>query len=239
MVKYTIGEIKAIEKTVAKLLNYANKHKTQPLDRCYQFCETILKNISICREAKWEDIDVLSQYIYEDWAEANKLHLGQYSHSFFFDWIDSSIERSTNIKIDKLISKVDQCIYRTLSQEQEIIITPNKYEEKVVNKPPMTISDDILNAIYKKSLEWGENWRRPIDAIIKEVAVNISSEEQISISEYVDEVRSDIEDYIYHEYSTSDDTYGNIYEWIVRKYPWINEENIKHAISQGIYYAIK
>lgn len=235
MVKYTKEQVEAIEKAITKLLKYANKYSAQPLDRCYQFCETILKNINICKDYKWEDIDALSQYIQEDWAEANKLHVGQYRNTFF---IGDDYRSTVNDKIDKLISKVDECIYKILSQEQEIVIQ-SKYEEKVVNKPPMTISDDILNAIYKKSLEWGENWRRPIDTIIKEVAGNISSEEQISISEYVDEVRSDIEDYIYHEYSTSDDTYGNMYEWIAKKYPWINEENIKHAISQGIYYAIK
>ena len=48
--------------------------------------------------------------------------------------------------------------------------------------PAPTAAD--LNVLYDASLEFGENWRRPI----------------------------------------------------VERYPWISEENLSHAIAQGVYY---
>lgn len=115
MLIYTIDQIIEIEKAVYMLLKYAEEKKKAPLSRCYRSCEIILKNISICREDNWNDIDVLSKYIKEDWDEASKLHCGRYECDFFLHEYD--LGGNVNGKIDKYIGKVDECIYKTISED--------------------------------------------------------------------------------------------------------------------------
>ena len=106
---------------------------------------------------------------------------------------------------------------------------------------PAGVQPDVLNEVYRKALEWGENWRRPIQSIVEETIEETGEAEKQKIAEYIKTVRSDIEEYIYYRYQDFklEIDYKSLYAWIQNKYPWIDNDNLKHAVSQGIYYVMK
>ncbi len=106
----------------------------------------------------------------------------------------------------------------------------------------VSFDPDVLNSVYELSLEFGNNWRRPVLAIVQEVSPYLSIEEQKRISAYIEETRSRVETYISERYVS--DQPGRISElqrqcteWIEAEFPWMRAETILHAISQAIYYA--
>lgn len=236
MIIFSKQQIEDVEKAVQSLWAYANLHKRTPLTRCYRCCEIILKNIKICRDDNWNDIEELSKYIKEDWDEATKLHVGQYSDSFYLDEYDYDSE--INDEIDRFVQECNVCVYKTHKSEEDVIAVVyngNKYHA------PVGVQPDVLNEVYRKALEWGENWRRPIQSIVEEIIEETGEAEKQKIAEYIKAVRSDIEEYIYYRYQgfKLEIDYKSLYAWIQNKYPWIDNDNLKHAVSQGIYYAMK
>lgn len=104
------------------------------------------------------------------------------------------------------------------------------------------INSVIYNRIYALSLEWGSNWRKPINKIVKEEYPSLTDEQQEQISSYIENTRAEIEHHVYDLYCSTNGI-GPIAEvvsdWIQNNYSWMNHENISHATSQAIYYAIK
>lgn len=100
----------------------------------------------------------------------------------------------------------------------------------------------IYNRIYALSLEWGQNWRKSVIKIVKEEYPSLSDKQQEQISNYIENTRAEIEHYVYDLYWSTNGI-GSIAEkvsdWIQSNYSWMNHENISHATSQAIYYAIK
>lgn len=66
--------------------------------------------------------------------------------------------------------------------------------------------------------------------------------EQEQISKYIENTREEIEHHVY-DLNRSTNGYGvsaeAVSNWIQSNYSWMNHENISHATSQAIYYAIK
>lgn len=236
MIIYTKDQIEQIEKAIFALWSYANQHKKKPLSRCYQFCETILKNIKICRDDNWQEIGELSKYIKEDWDEAEKLHMGQYNAYFYLHEYD--FDGKINDKIDELKKECSICIYKTHKTRDDIV--PVHYKNKQYTIPG-SVTPETLNEVYRQFLEWGEKRRRPIQSIVDGIAADANRAEKQMIADYVEVARNDIEEYIYFRYQEFGEEidYNSLYEWIQTKYRWIDHENLTHAVSQGIYYAMK
>ena len=100
---------------------------------------------------------------------------------------------------------------------------------------------EIMNTVYQKSLEFGENYRRPIMDIINESYPELSDTDKKRLERYITEVRTDIEQY----FSDRSEQHHAFFDdwvsfkgkvWIHKNYPWMNAENINHAISQAIYF---
>lgn len=105
-----------------------------------------------------------------------------------------------------------------------------------------TLHPDVRNRIYELSLEFGQNWRRPVLTIVQEIVPSLSIDEQTKISAYIEETRGRIETFVSERYT--DDQPNKISElqrqakeWIRVEFPWMQEKTILHAISQAIYYA--
>ena len=103
-------------------------------------------------------------------------------------------------------------------------------------------NQDLFNQLYRLSLEFGSNWRRPVESIVQEIAPDLNETEQAEISDYIRETRGKIEHFFYERYVDTDDK--KIAElqrqgarWVQREFPWMDEENRNHGISQAIYYA--
>ena len=106
----------------------------------------------------------------------------------------------------------------------------------------MVGNEDLLNQLYRLSLEFGSNWRRPVEEIVQEVSPERSEAEKAELSDYIRETRGRIEQYFSERYEdtsagkiTALQTQGAI--WIHQEFPWMEEANINHGISQAIYYA--
>lgn len=100
---------------------------------------------------------------------------------------------------------------------------------------------EIMNTVYGKSLEFGKNYRRPIIDIIHETCPDLSEPDQKELETYLTKVRADIERYFSEQskkkhYLAHESLSFRGRLWIKKNYPWMNNENISHAISQGIYF---
>lgn len=237
MVVYTKQQILEMEKLLKIPMSFVNgNNKSRRMPRCYQFCETILKNIEICRVGNWNDIEELSKYIKCDWDEATSLHYGRYEYDFYLHEYDLNGE--INTKIDQCINEINSCIYRTYNEKTEIAELVNP---QIIQYDIPEVSEDILNEIYKKSIEWGENWSKPIRELIDKEALGLSELQIESTCEYIYNVRENIEIYISSvlDKCKTEIDYKNLYEWVNTYCPWMNEENVYRTVSQYIYYAIK
>lgn len=100
----------------------------------------------------------------------------------------------------------------------------------------------ILNKVYSASLEFGENWRRPIVEIVGELYPQMSETDKTEIAIYVAQTRESIEKYFWDRYDYKNDSVNSKLQsmgkqWVKEQYPWMNDDNINHAISQAMYYA--
>jgi hypothetical protein len=99
-----------------------------------------------------------------------------------------------------------------------------------------------LNVLYDAALEFGENWRRPLVELASERLPHLTAQQRDDLAEIVSTCRADIEEHVAELY----ETYGDLWpdrakrearDWIVDHFPWMNDANIDHGISQGVYYA--
>lgn len=98
----------------------------------------------------------------------------------------------------------------------------------------------ILNKVFNKSLEFGENWLLPIDEIVEKMYPELPAEEKAKIALTVDKSRKKIFDFIYNNYKYNNEENDKAIkkgarDLIKHFYPWINEKNIKKSINQGFY----
>lgn len=73
---FTPKQIETIQLNIMALMCYIKRHDKGALPRCFEFCETIVKNIDICRNNGYSDIDELAEYIRQNWNSAIEIHTG-------------------------------------------------------------------------------------------------------------------------------------------------------------------
>ena len=102
--------------------------------------------------------------------------------------------------------------------------------------------ENVLNEIYAKSLEFGDNICTPVGEIVKNLYPDISNEDKINLADYIEQTKDSIEKYFYDNYDYKNE--GTNVElqykgelWIKENYCWMNSENIKRAVVRGMYYA--
>ncbi|WP_156163895.1 hypothetical protein [Demequina maris] len=99
-----------------------------------------------------------------------------------------------------------------------------------------------LNALYSASLEFGANWRRPLDELAAEHLPHRSDPELAELVVLIAECRRAIEDHVLSAYLSNQRKWHRpqaaaAEQWIRTTYPWMNRRNRKRAINQGVYYA--
>lgn len=97
----------------------------------------------------------------------------------------------------------------------------------------------VLNLALKRSLEWGKKYVIPLDNKLLKSLPTLSGTDIEKISKYVIQVRDDILWKIY--YPNWDVKEGvlkiDAQKATIKKYPWINKDNLASLDSQGKYYA--
>lgn len=99
-------------------------------------------------------------------------------------------------------------------------------------------SAEILNAALAMSLEWGENWLKNINERIRAAYPQLTSEDAEILNRWCAEVRSFAYKVIEVEYHTPPEKLIEpAMPQIKSRYPQLNQENLNHLYSQGMYYA--
>lgn len=99
----------------------------------------------------------------------------------------------------------------------------------------------ILNDGLEYALEFGSNWLQPIQSrlakrypeLTESELDNFNSQSQASMTAGHKQVYTSVEQ---SGIEASFELFAASY---CQKYPWVNEKNLKHVFSQGMYYACK
>jgi hypothetical protein len=97
-----------------------------------------------------------------------------------------------------------------------------------------------LNILFDAALEFGQYWRRPVIEWVEELLPELDPARQKRVSGYIAQVRGAIEDYAadrYAEAAPEQTSAQTIYAWIGQNYPWMDDDNLRRAYSQAMYYA--
>jgi hypothetical protein len=100
------------------------------------------------------------------------------------------------------------------------------------------LSESDLNLLYAAALEFGANWRRPLVELAAERLPERPREYRDSIATLVGNCRKEIQVSIEEMHRINngewaEDAVGEADAWIADRYPWMTEQNRRHAISQG------
>jgi hypothetical protein len=96
------------------------------------------------------------------------------------------------------------------------------------------VKSDDLNLLYHASLEFGENWLRPLTEWAAELFPEMGAAERGEISAYIEHTRGEIENYVAEHCPAARES---VKRWIHKQYPWMDEDNVSRGYSQGMYYA--
>src|SRR5262245_37540389 len=103
-------------------------------------------------------------------------------------------------------------------------------------------SKDARNVLFDAALEFGKNWRRDLVSLAGERLPELDQAERTVLVKEIEGTRNSIEDWIlsrweavHGDWSKADAEAAGAF--IHATYPWMDERNIAHAISQGTYYA--
>ena len=100
------------------------------------------------------------------------------------------------------------------------------------NDKDVLLNPDIINIALKLSLEWGKGFVKPLDIKLMKALPYLSGTDIEKISEYVIQERDEVLWKIYYPNWDVDAQKATI-----KKYPWINKDNLASLDSQGKYYA--
>lgn len=110
---------------------------------------------------------------------------------------------------------------------------------KFTDKENILTDYKAMNIALKRSLEFGKKYGKPLDNKILHSVKGLSGNDIDHLAEYISQVSHDI---IWEMYYKNWDTKEQKItidgmKKASEKYPWINEENLRHLDSQGKYYA--
>ena len=103
------------------------------------------------------------------------------------------------------------------------------------------MDEHILNILYHFTSGFGVMHRKTILELAKEHFPDLDEEMQNNISIYLVKVRKDITNYFFERYNYKNDSENSILQkdglvWIKQNYSWMNEDNIKSSIGEGMYF---
>src|SRR5262249_31060971 len=99
-----------------------------------------------------------------------------------------------------------------------------------------TLPPEALNHALRLSLEWGENFHKPVDERLRKKFPKVSAAQARETDTLCRSIQSFAFRGIEEVYFGKADE-GKVRKEILEKWPWIDEENLTHLWSQGMYYA--
>ena len=108
----------------------------------------------------------------------------------------------------------------------------------------MNFSEEILNVALDMSMEFGENWLKPINERIHKKYPDISSKDLEKLNSLCKNVNQFANNYVYKSglVINGEIKFVDFNQFkidILLKYDWMSENNLNRLYSQSCYYARK
>ena len=110
------------------------------------------------------------------------------------------------------------------------------------------MDDTILNTGLSLAMAFGTDWLKPIQERLSEKYPSLSQKDLDRYDSVCREAMTKGHSFIYKKLEsiikenkkiTNEDLHTEVQTFLGRKYAWINSDNMKKLVSQGIYYAYK
>lgn len=98
------------------------------------------------------------------------------------------------------------------------------------------VAPDILNAALGMSLEWGENWLKPINQRIQEAYPELTAEAANNLNNWCLEVQKYAFALVEKDYPL-ERMERTAMAQVRHQYPMLNHDNLSRLYNQGMYYA--
>lgn len=101
---------------------------------------------------------------------------------------------------------------------------------------------DPRNILFDAALEFGKYWRYDLGLLANERLRDLSADECADLAGEIGAARTAIEEWISDRWESvsgewSRDDSAAAESFIRDEYPWMDDRNVSHAVSQGTYYA--
>lgn len=101
------------------------------------------------------------------------------------------------------------------------------------------MSEDVLNQVYATYIE-GFGSSRKISEILEELYPNMRNQEKAGMTDYLEEVHKEINDYFYKYDPKCIKDISMLQKdgtaYFRKKYFWMTQENLIHTINMALYY---
>lgn len=110
---------------------------------------------------------------------------------------------------------------------------------RIFKRDPLARENEIMNVAMELSLEWGENFHKPIqDRLIQRVPA-LPRERADELDQFCREVQSFAFGRYYDVVAQGNDNGSGVEHEIKKRYPFLNQTNLHRLATQGLYYAHK
>ncbi|MCD2424172.1 hypothetical protein LQ567_15435 [Niabella pedocola] len=108
----------------------------------------------------------------------------------------------------------------------------------------MNLRDEILNQALLLSMEWGENWLQPVNDRLSKIYPELSHRELTWCNSLCTEVNKEAHRFVYENpvFNGPDTGFVDVEIFstqVLKKFGWIDKENLQRLYSQSCYYARK
>lgn len=111
--------------------------------------------------------------------------------------------------------------------------------DKIFKPDPQVHENEIVNVAMALSLEWGENFHKPIQDRLLARYPEVSRECADELDKFCREVQSFAFGLYYDEVMNGNDSGAGVSLKIKKRYPFLNQANLGMLNTQGLYYAHK
>lgn len=111
--------------------------------------------------------------------------------------------------------------------------------DQIFQRNPQSRDDEIMNAAMELSLEWGANFRKPIQDRLLQRFPDLPRERADELDKFCREVQSLAFGRYYDAVAKGDDNGTGVEHEIKKRYPFLNQANLNRLQTQGLYYAHK
>ncbi|CAG0974863.1 hypothetical protein ANRL3_01740 [Anaerolineae bacterium] len=111
--------------------------------------------------------------------------------------------------------------------------------KRLFTRSNISSDDKIANAALNLSLEWGENFGKPINARLIKMFPQVSETRAAELDRLCKEIKRYAFDLYYDMVAANTMNEWTVQQKIKTRYPFLDKDNLRRLGTQGMYYAHK